>query len=67
MTVRLKQNVFSRWIIVAAAEPTRGWSGSRFVEIDERGIGKFTQISNFTERNTALQYAHLCGLEVLEE
>lgn len=66
-SVRLHRNAFERWIIVDARDPTRGWSGSRFVEINPFGLGKSVQVSNFTERETAKRYAELCGLEVLEE
>ena len=64
--VHLKQNAFGRWIIVAATDPTRGWSGSRFVDMDEQGFGRNVQVSNFEKRKTAVEFARLEGFQVVE-
>ena len=66
LNVHLKQNAFGRWIIVPADQSSRGWYGSRFVDIDDQGFGILVQVSNFEKRKTAAMYAELEGFTVLE-
>lgn len=54
---RLKQNVLGRWMIVHPQLDELGWSGSRWVEMDHLGIGKFVQVCNFHTEDAAFKYA----------
>jgi len=64
--VFVKRNCFDRWIVVAVDNPSMGWSGSRWVPINEFGLpAGLAQVSNLETAHAARQYAAQCGLEVL--
>lgn len=62
--VWLKQNALQRWIIVLEGDPTRAWSGARWVEIDQHGFGVHVQVSNFATHGQALQAARQYEFDV---
>lgn len=65
--VRLRQNVFDRWIIIDATNESMAWSGSRFVPITVEGFpASVVQVSNLDTREDAVEYAVSSGFEVVE-
>jgi hypothetical protein len=65
MKVRLRQNIFDRWIILAPDGEDMAWSGSSWVPICEHGLPSGSvQVSNLPNKEEAIIYASQFGFEV---
>lgn len=66
--VRLRQNIFKRWIVIHDINNNLAWSGSQWDLISPEGIPiGYAQISNLGTYDEAKEYAESFGFEVIED
>lgn len=63
MRCLLTTNAIGRWILVHPENQLLGWSGSRWVPMDERGLPIIVQVSNFDTEDAAYNYAVESGFK----
>lgn len=65
MKIKIKQNLFERFILVQANNPFLAWSGSSWVTVTPLGYPAGpTQVSNLETYKDAILYAEQFGFEV---
>jgi hypothetical protein len=66
--VRIREDLFGRWIVVSATKPDLAWSGSRWVPITKQGFpASAVQVSNLRTESAAAEYARSYGFEIEDE
>jgi hypothetical protein len=62
------RGLFGRWYLFRAGDRSLAWSGSRWAENDGEGFPTAgVQLSNFSSREDAREYALSCGMIEIEE
>lgn len=58
MKCRFKENAFGHWVLQHPVDDALGWSGARWVAMDEYGLPEGdTQVANFETKEQAERYA----------
>ena len=66
MRVKLRENIFHRWIIIPTENERLAWSGWRWVPANRDGLpaGDLQVLKNFATVKEAVSYAESVGFEV---
>jgi hypothetical protein len=65
LKVRIREDTFLRWIIIANENQRLAWSGTRWVPITHEGVGRGNvKASSYATVKEAITYAESVGFEV---